>query len=74
MNGTKVWTVEMVKEELPDVKVKHPFSNTIVTGAVRGRKNQFATVYYGDGAQACSNEYAWETIVHALNNDTPLTT
>lgn len=63
----KVYTLDTVKDLLPDVKVK--VSKTkIETGKVRGRRNPFAAVYVGYDCY----EFAWQTIVNALNNDRPL--
>lgn len=58
---------ETVKRDLPDVKLRLP-SGRETTGAVRGRKCEFATVFYlgGDG-EDCTVAYAWSQIANALN-------
>lgn len=63
-----MWTIERVKEELPKVQVKMN-AKLVVTGRVTGRKLDFAGVYVGD---VFMGEYAWQTIVNALNNNKPL--
>jgi hypothetical protein len=62
-----LWTVAGVQVSLPDVKicaevfgVKHH-----CVGHIRGRRGNFAKVYV-DGIPG-SVEFAWETIVDALN-------
>ena len=65
----KVWTPERVKEELPDVKVRLADRKTVVTCGVRGRKNQFATVFFPDDRR---EEYAWTAVAWSLNTGTPL--
>lgn len=65
-----MWTIESVKSELPNVKVK-PVSGPNKIGVVRGRKNKFATVLVADGPFS-GFEVAWDTIVNCLNNDRPI--
>jgi hypothetical protein len=62
----EIWTVERVKELLPDVKVK--VNGQVVMGQVRGRKLAFAGVRVGN----CTWEYSWSAIVNSLNHDRPL--
>lgn len=62
------WTVERVKDELPDVKVKE--GKAIKTAQVRGRKLQFAQVRWEENKHV---EVAWETIARCLNLDVPIT-
>lgn len=73
MANEKSWTVESVKEQLPDVKVK--CGKLTLIGHVRGRKNRFATVWYEHPNYKKQYEFevAWETIVYCLNNDKPIT-
>lgn len=67
---SKAWTVESVKAELPNVKVRL-MNGEIVTGYVRGRKLKFAQVWTkGDDHDGWI--FSWETIVHYLNEDRPL--
>ena len=61
-----MYTIESVKQDLPAVKIR--INGKIVEGSVKGRKNRFATVRY----ENYQWDFAWETIVRALNNDTPL--
>jgi hypothetical protein len=62
-----IWTVEKVKDELPEVLVI--WGSDIFVGRVYGRKNQFATVQIAvDGwPSGIRAEFAWETIVHSLS-------
>ena len=64
------WTIEKVKSELPDVKVK--IDGKIYTGEVRGRLNDFATVTVFFLSPGTMFTYSWETITRALNNNKPL--
>ena len=61
-------SIYTVKRDLPDVKIK--IDGKVVTGKVRGRMEDFATVWSGNA----NYEYAWQTIANALNNDKPLLT
>jgi hypothetical protein len=72
------WTVERVKEELPDVTVK--LDGRIHPASVSGRKNAFATVTIETdekraGVPICLQpfEFSWETITNCLNGNRPLT-
>jgi hypothetical protein len=62
-----MWTAAKVREELPDVQVK--VGKVIYNARVRGRKNQFATIFWGPSYSA---EFAWQTIANCLNNNRPL--
>jgi S-adenosylhomocysteine hydrolase len=64
------WTVKAVKDELPDVTVKD--GGDIHEAVVRGRRNKFAGVSWGDNKQY-TTEVAWETVVHCLNFGKPIT-
>lgn len=77
----EIWTIEKVKAELPNVKVK--INDRILIARVSGRLRSFAsvTVAYTDnmnpdeylrGPAWVDFRYSWEAIVHSLNNDTPL--
>ena len=68
---TTPWTPESVRRELPDVKIRLK-DKTIVTGSVRGRQNQFATVFFKISGNDVQEEFAWTTIARSLNNGTPL--
>lgn len=67
------WTVERVRDELPDVPVAYlrhpdalrsrPASWIKTIGLVRGRRLDFALVWF-DGRTA---EFSWTTIARALN-------
>lgn len=60
------WTIQTVKDELPDVPVK--INKEIQTWRISGRKNDFATVWNPKNEnEKC--QVAWDTIVHILNND-----
>jgi len=55
------WTIEKVKQELPDVpvgKMREPWR-------LAGRMNKFATLYHPQTGQEIDT--AWITIVHVLN-------
>jgi hypothetical protein len=67
----QVWTIKRVKEELPEVKVKLP-GGRVVAGYVKGRTLDFAKVYFDYCGLQISKEYAWEAVVKALNEDSPL--
>ena len=69
------WTVQRVKDELPDVEVqsKDYQGKPITTKCrVHGRMNKFATVrpFYLGSAKFW--EYSWQTICDCLNSDRPL--
>lgn len=57
------WTVEKVKEVLPDVRVRQNKLTTVIC-RLSGRKNEFATVTLPDGS---SFQVAWVTVVYVLN-------
>ena len=61
------WTVQRVKEELPEVDVL--LNGHVCHGKVLGRMNQFATVHFGNWLYF---EWAWETIASCLNRGVPL--
>jgi len=63
------WTIERVKDELPDVKVYIEKQRKTVVCALRGRKLEYAVVFGPDGGRW---EYSWNQIVNALANDRPL--
>lgn len=63
------WTIDQVKEKLPDVKVK--IAGNVYTGHVKGRKERFPTVYV-DAFPAMDLKYSWQAITHSLNNETEL--
>lgn len=65
------WTVERVKQELPDVTIliKEGMVAKKYLAVVVGRRNAFATVRVPNGMDI---EFAWETIANALNNNRPL--
>ena len=69
--SSNAWTVERVKEELPEVKVLIG-KKTVVDGAVRGRKMPFAGVMFSNNGVFVTAEYAWQTIVDCLNDGRPL--
>ena len=62
-----MWTIERVKAELPPVMVKMP-NGEITIGTVRGRRLDFPVVSAG----IVNADFAWKTIVDALNNEKPL--
>ena len=63
------WTVESVKEKLPDVRVQLT-DGTVVRGEVVGRLLPFAYVYCG--TLPWTTEVAWETLVRCLNTGQPI--
>jgi hypothetical protein len=65
------WTVARVKDELPDVRVSGMWGSNI-PATVRGRRLAMARVHFRIGGQPYSVEYAWNTIVTALNTGQPL--
>lgn len=60
------WTIERVKEELPDIDID--LNGKIEKARISGRKEKFATVTTGDH----SFQYAWSTITNVLNEKRPL--
>lgn len=67
------WTIETVKDLLPDVNVRLSSTGQVIPGQVTGRKERFAVVYIDlpiNGELAIP--YAWKTIVRSLNTGTPL--
>jgi hypothetical protein len=70
MSDAKVWTIDEVKMYLPNVRVRN--LGAIHDGKVRGRMNEVATVYWDDRGYKLSSCWAWETIVHCLNEGRPL--
>ncbi len=64
-----VHTIETVKRDLSKVTVRL-MSGKIVEGNVAGRMNKFACVWTKDNHEGW--EFAWLTIVNALNNERPL--
>ena len=64
----KQWTVETVKELLPDVPII--FRGELHRAAVRGRRLPFAAVHID--SLGVSMEFAWETIARALNSHVTL--
>lgn len=63
-----VHTIESVKETLPKVQVK--VDGKIITANISGRRNRFATVWTKSNIDGW--EFAWQTIVDALNSGNPL--
>ena len=68
------WTVERVKQELPEVQVRFNWRGgpTTIQCVVCGRKNKFATVMPFEFGSATKWQFAWETIARALNTDKAL--
>ena len=60
------WTIEQVKEDLPEVDIN--INGKILKAKVTGRKLPFASVTVDEQTY----EYAWGTIVNALNAKRPL--
>lgn len=63
-----MWTIEKVRETLPDVTVET--QGRSVRCCVGGRNNRFATVY--DLDTLTHWEFPWVTIVNCLNANRPL--
>jgi hypothetical protein len=86
MNNTieqpKVWTVEAVRRELPDLKVIGK-DDKIYVGRLLGRLNDVATIvlYRPDGnivnhpitGGDISTQFSWATIAAVLNSKKPIT-
>jgi hypothetical protein len=68
--AARVWTVADVRAEMPDVVCL--VDDKILPGVLSGRMNRFASVRPIDGRHWCAFEFAWETVVHCLNNGRPL--
>lgn len=71
VENSKTWTVEKVKEYMPNISVKLG-DGTIVKGYITGRKPQFAIVKIWIHNTWMTIEVAWGTIAHCLNNDKPI--
>ena len=59
-------TLNEVKNILPDVKVK--YHGIIYAGQVRGRKCDYATIYFND----VHADWSWESVTRAVSQNTPL--
>lgn len=73
----KQWTVEEVKDRLPDVKVQFQVNGKgrgIKTGLIRGRQMSFAqvSVYLPTSEAWFTFQAAWSEIAHCLNNNSSL--
>lgn len=66
-----LWTTATVRDELPEVFVR--VNGKVVKGQLGGRKNRFASVRIDLDGVTLTAEYAWETVVHALNTGSALT-
>lgn len=60
------WTVERVKDELPDMPVL--YQGKVYQGQLRGRKMDFPKVYFTVNGHELNAEWSWQTIVNCLNN------
>jgi hypothetical protein len=70
--GCDIMTIEEIKKELPNVKMR--VDGKIIDATLHGRCNPFATVGYWTGHNSyISYEYAWATIQRHLNIGKPLT-
>ncbi len=65
----KQWTIQEVKEGLPDIKVRD--GKQVLPAQLRGRELPFPVVVWGDRMQYKA-EVAWETVVHCLNTNHPV--
>ena len=61
-------SIEQIKAELPEVKVK--VNGSVVTGHIYGRNSQFPTVYTKQDSRGWP--FAWETIQQSLVTGKPL--
>lgn len=64
-----MWSIERVKNELPDVSVK--WRGKVYRAAVRGRLNRFATVHLLDLPEV-SAEWSWLSVARAVESGSPL--
>lgn len=64
------WTVESVKDRLPDVPVRLDRDGPAYTGLVRGRKLDYAKIHAHIDGHWHEAQFAWETIVNILNTGT----
>jgi hypothetical protein len=69
------WTIERVKDELPDIKVYVVHERAEYLAVLRGRRKKFARAFllsaHGRVTDTCYH-YSWKQISDALNNDRPL--
>jgi hypothetical protein len=61
-----MWTIDMVKDSLPPVRIR--IGTQHYTGTIAGRCLPFATVY----VEEIGYPFSWHAITRALNTDTPL--
>lgn len=65
------WTVERVRDELPDIRVL--FDDDIVPGQLSGRYVDHAQVFFRNGHRTTTSvEVSWPCIVRLLNTNTAL--
>lgn len=69
-----MWTIERVKNELPEVQVYNLADRTTYTGTIAGRQAAFpsVTLWTEERTPLATYEDAWSTIVGALNTGMPL--
>jgi hypothetical protein len=63
-------TIDEIKENLPDVKVK--IGTGIFTGILRGRFLPYAQVWVPELGPDIKIEYSWKIVQQAINNNKPL--
>lgn len=61
-----MWTIDMVKDVLPPVRIR--IGTQHYTGTIAGRALPYAMVYVGE----MGYPFSWHTITRALNADTAL--
>jgi len=77
-----MYTIEQVKRELPEAKIK--YNGAMFFGRVSGRFNQFASVSVAYKERKGSIylmsvfgpilQFSWETVTRCINEDIPLLT
>ena len=61
-----MWTIDMVKDVLPPIRIR--IGTQEYTGTIAGRALPYATVYVGETGYP----FSWHTITRALNAGTAL--
>lgn len=67
-----MWTIKRVQTERPQVRVN--VGGKVLDGMIVGTRLEHPSVRVGHGAVSQSFEYAWETILRALDDGLTLQT
>lgn len=69
-----MWSIALVKESLPALRVYHTPDRQTYLGTIAGRMLPYArvTLWREDRTPVATYEYSWKQIVSALNTEKPL--